>query len=365
MQDAVCNLSSNSLQSTVSPCLFTVAVQFQRLSEEPSSELVSIHCRWMVAQEDFEVCSLAPQVRKGKGNKRDHCVSSWCICPPVRSIFRGKSSDEKVQSLQDIASLIQSAGCSKIVVMSGAGISTPSGIPDFRSPGSGLYDNLQQYDVPYPEAVFDIGYFAHNPEPFFAVARQLYPGHCKPNFTHYFVRMLYQKGLLLRMYTQNIDGLERRAGIPPQKLVEAHGTFATATCTVCRGSFTWEQLQGDVMEGKVPHCSSCSGVIKPDIVFFGEQLPRKFYQYLIDFPLADLLIILGTSLEVEPFASLSEMVRNSVPRILINQDLVGSLTRNPLRSKDVVELGDVVRGVKRLSDLLGWTDQVNQLLSRE
>ncbi|XP_072129035.1 NAD-dependent protein deacetylase sirtuin-3, mitochondrial isoform X3 [Mobula birostris] len=298
MQDAVCNLSSNSLQSTVSPCLFTVAVQFQRLSEEPSSELVSIHCRWMVAQEDFEVCSLAPQVRKGKGNKRDHCVSSWCICPPVRSIFRGKSSDEKVQSLQDIASLIQSAGCSKIVVMSGAGISTPSGIPDFRSPGSGLYDNLQQYDVPYPEAVFDIGYFAHNPEPFFAVARQLYPGHCKPNFTHYFVRMLYQKGLLLRMYTQNIDGLERRAGIPPQKLVEAHGTFATATCTVCRGSFTWEQLQGDVMEGKVPHCSSCSGVIKPDIVFFGEQLPRKFYQYLIDFPLADLLIILGTSLEV-------------------------------------------------------------------
>ncbi|XP_059832274.1 NAD-dependent protein deacetylase sirtuin-3, mitochondrial isoform X7 [Hypanus sabinus] len=119
------------------------------------------------------------------------------------------------------------------------------------------------------------------------------------------------------------------------------------------------------MEGKVPHCSSCSGVIKPDIVFFGEQLPRKFYQYLIDFPLADLLIILGTSLEVEPFASLSEMVRNSVPRILINQDLVGSLTRNPLRSKDVVELGDVIRGVKRLSDLLGWTDQVNQLLSGE
>ncbi|XP_072906100.1 NAD-dependent protein deacetylase sirtuin-3, mitochondrial isoform X6 [Hemitrygon akajei] len=244
-------------------------------------------------------------------SSKDHCVSSWCICPPVRSIFRGKGSDEKMQSLRDIASLILSGRCSKVVVMSGAGISTPSGIPDFRSPGSGLYDNLQQYDVPYPEAIFDIGYFAHNPEPFFAVARQLYPGHCKPNYTHYFVRLLHQKGLLLRMYTQNIDGLERRAGIPPEKLVEAHGTFSTATCTICRGSFTWEQLQ------------------------------------------------------VEPFASLSEMVRNSVPRILINQDLVGSLTRNPLRSKDVVELGDVVRGVKRLSDLLGWTDQVNQLLSGE
>ncbi|XP_062917605.1 NAD-dependent protein deacetylase sirtuin-3, mitochondrial isoform X4 [Mobula hypostoma] len=220
---------------------------------------------------------------------KDHCVSSWCICPPVRSIFRGKSSDEKVQSLQDIASLIQSAGCSKIVVMSGAGISTPSGIPDFRGWDSTTEACGSSRDICHGNL------------------------HCLPREFH--------------------------LGAAPSR--------------------------GDVMEGKVPHCSSCSGVIKPNIVFFGEQLPRKFYQYLIDFPLADLLIILGTSLEVEPFASLSEMVRNSVPRILINQDLVGSLTRNPLRSKDVVELGDVVRGVKRLSDLLGWTDQVNQLLSRE
>lgn len=78
-----------------------------------------------------------------------------------------------------------------------------------RSPGSGLYDNLQQYDLPYAEAIFEIDYFHHNPRPFFALAKELYPGNYQPNLTHYFVRLLHDKGQLLRMYTQNIDGLER------------------------------------------------------------------------------------------------------------------------------------------------------------
>lgn len=78
-----------------------------------------------------------------------------------------------------------------------------------RSPGSGLYDNLRQYNLPYAEAVFEIDFFHHNPNPFFALARELYPGNYQPNLTHYFVRLLHEKGQLLRMYTQNIDGLER------------------------------------------------------------------------------------------------------------------------------------------------------------
>ena len=79
-----------------------------------------------------------------------------------------------------------------------------------RSPGSGLYDNLQQYHIPYPEAIFDIDFFRRNPKPFFTLAKELYPsGKYRPNYVHYFVRMLHDKGVLLRMYTQNIDGLER------------------------------------------------------------------------------------------------------------------------------------------------------------
>ncbi|XP_040826563.1 NAD-dependent protein deacetylase sirtuin-3, mitochondrial isoform X2 [Ochotona curzoniae] len=194
--------------------------------------------------------------------------------------------------------------------------------------------------------------------------QELYPGNYRPNVTHYFLRLLHDKGLLLRLYTQNIDGLERASGIPASKLVEAHGTFASATCTVCRRSFPGENFRVDVMAGRVPSCPVCTGVVKPDIVFFGEPLPHRFFLHVVDFPMADLLLILGTSLEVEPFASLSEAVGNSVPRVLINWNLVGSLASRP-RSRDVARLGDVVRGVEELVELLGWTQDMQDLVQQE
>ena len=78
-----------------------------------------------------------------------------------------------------------------------------------RTPGTGLYDNLQQYKIPEPSAIFDVDYFWYDPRPFFCLAKSLYPGNYQPNYVHYFVKLLHDKGLLLRMYTQNIDGLER------------------------------------------------------------------------------------------------------------------------------------------------------------
>ncbi|XP_026637501.1 NAD-dependent protein deacetylase sirtuin-3, mitochondrial isoform X2 [Microtus ochrogaster] len=276
----------------------------------------------------------------------------------------GGSSEKAKLSLQDVAELLRTRACRRVVVMVGAGISTPSGIPDFRSPGSGLYSNLQQYNIPYPEAIFELDFFFHNPKPFFTLAKELYPGHYKPNVTHFFLRLLHDKELLLRLYTQNIDGLERASGIPASKLVEAHGTFASATCTVCRRSFPGEDFWTDVMADRVPHCSVCTGIVKPDIVFFGEPLPARFLLHVADFPMADLLLILGTSLEVEPFASLSEAVQKSVPRLLINRDLVGPFAWSP-RSKDVAQLGDVVESVERLVDLLGWTQELQDLIQRE
>ncbi|XP_033619916.1 NAD-dependent protein deacetylase sirtuin-3, mitochondrial isoform X2 [Fukomys damarensis] len=280
------------------------------------------------------------------------------------SIFGSRGSSEKKFSLQDIAELIRTRACQRVVVMVGAGISTPSGIPDFRSPGSGLYSNLQQYNIPYPEAIFELEFFFHNPKPFFTLAKELYPGNYRPNITHYFFRLLHDKGLLLRLYTQNIDGLERVSGIPVSKLVEAHGTFASATCTVCRRSFLEEDFWADVMMDRVPCCPVCTGVMKPDIVFFGEPLPERFLLHVLDFPMADLLLILGTSLEVEPFASLSEAVCGSVPRLLINRDLVGSFAWRP-RSRDVVQLGDVVHSVERLVEFLGWREELQDLVQRE
>ncbi|XP_060626358.2 NAD-dependent protein deacetylase sirtuin-3, mitochondrial isoform X3 [Anolis sagrei] len=210
----------------------------------------------------------------------------------------GDNSGKEKLTLKDVTELIRKKECHRIVVMVGAGLSTPSGIPDFRSPGSGLYSNLQQYNIPYPEAIFELNYFFHNPKPFFLLSKELYPGNYRPNYAHYFLRLLYDKGILLRLYTQNIDGLERVAGIPPDKLVEAHGTYATATCTVCRRSYPGEDFRGDVMAEKIPKCPICTGIIKPDIVFFGEELPHRFFLHVTDFPMADLLFIIGTSLEV-------------------------------------------------------------------
>uniref|UniRef100_A0A8C7XD84 NAD-dependent protein deacetylase n=1 Tax=Oryzias sinensis TaxID=183150 RepID=A0A8C7XD84_9TELE len=280
-----------------------------------------------------------------------------------RGLFTGGGGASVVQlTLQDIARSLRDRQHKRVAVMAGAGISTPSGIPDFRSPGSGLYDNLQQYDLPYAEAIFEIGFFHRNPAPFFALAKELYPGNYRPNPTHFFVHLLHQKGQLLRMYTQNIDGLERLAGIPPEKLVEAHGTFATATCTSCLQKYKGEELQPAVMSGSVPKCSACGGVVKPDIVFFGEELPPRFLKYLTDFPLADLLIIMGTSLEVEPFASLAGAVRSSVPRLLINRDPVGPFVWGR-RPQDVLQLGEVVGGVQALVEALGWTRELQALMA--
>ncbi|XP_069384357.1 NAD-dependent protein deacetylase sirtuin-3, mitochondrial isoform X4 [Paralichthys olivaceus] len=116
------------------------------------------------------------------------------------------------------------------------------------------------------------------------------------------------------------------------------------------------------MSGTVPKCPTCKGVVKPDIVFFGEELPQHFFKYLTDFPLADLLIIMGTSLEVEPFASLAGAVRSSVPRLLINRDVVGPFAWSR-RQHDVVQLGDVVSGVQALVGALGWTQELDKVMA--
>ncbi|KAG9475687.1 hypothetical protein GDO78_003866 [Eleutherodactylus coqui] len=284
--------------------------------------------------------------------------NTWLTQRP--SCVRGHSSTSRAPSLTDVAEKVKEGFYRRILVMVGAGISTDSGIPDFRSPTSGLYSKLQEYSLPYPAAIFDLSYFLHEPGPFLRLSQELVPGRHHPNSAHYFLRLLHDKGVLLRVYTQNIDGLERAAGIPAEKLVEAHGSFASSTCTMCLKEYPEETFRDAVMKSEVPRCSACGGLIKPDIVFFGEQLPARFFLHLTDFPRADLLFVMGTSLEVEPFASLVYAVSSSTPRILINRDPVGPF----LDSSDglsVMELGEVSSGVKHLVHLLGWERDMEEL----
>ena len=122
----------------------------------------------------------------------------------------------------------------KIGVLTGAGISVSAGIPDFRSPGSGLYDNLQKYNLPFPEALFMLEYFRANPEPFFTFCQNFDISTCKPTPTHYFIVLLEKMGILRMNYTQNIDALEEKAGLDvKEKLLQAHGSVKGAKCTGC------------------------------------------------------------------------------------------------------------------------------------
>ncbi|KAG8234918.1 hypothetical protein J437_LFUL015326 [Ladona fulva] len=281
----------------------------------------------------------------------DACSVLKCRPPNIRNY---STSSETIKA---VSSYIRDK-CESIVVMAGAGLSTPSGIPDFRSPGTGLYHNLQKYNLPYPEAIFDIQYFVNNPMPFITLAQELYPGQkYRPNLAHYFVRLLHEKGKLLRMYTQNIDGLERLSGIPGDKLIEAHGTFHSASCIVCGDEHDPEIVKQTILSGKV-HLCHCKGYVKPDIVFFGEQLPAKFWLHNLDTADTDLLIVLGTSLEVQPFASICDAVPRNTPRLLINRELVGSFG---YRDFDNMLVGDIIESIRNLAKDIGWEEELSKL----
>lgn len=288
-------------------------------------------------------------------------------CAPLQTYLLGylrynsKDSRLSTDSLKSFATTLNEK-CSNVLVMVGAGLSTPSGIPDFRSPGTGLYYNLKQYNLPYPEAIFDLAYFEQDPRPFLALAKELYPGgKYHPNLGHHFVHLVHKKGKLLRMYTQNIDGLERLSGIPEEKLVEAHGGFSTASCIRCSKKHDPYKTREDILQGKTVYCdrSLCKGLVKPDIVFFGEALPDRFWLHEIDASLADFLIVIGTSLEVYPFASVADAVQFNIPRLLLNRTAVGSFG---YRDHDAILSGDIIESVKSLAAALDWTSELEELV---
>ncbi|KAF9262944.1 NAD-dependent deacetylase sirtuin-2 [Marasmius fiardii PR-910] len=276
------------------------------------------------------------------------------------------TSDTKYQKqLKSLARYIESDTCKNVVLMLGAGVSTSAGIPDFRSPKTGLYANLARLKLPYPEAVFEIGFFHINPVPFYTLAHELYPGKYRPTPTHSFIRLLSEKGLLSMCLTQNIDTLERRAGVPADKIIEAHGSFAKQRCVKCKTPFDDEKMKDMVMnfskKKEIPRCERkhCQGLVKPDIVFFGEALPPEFMKGRGAIQKADLLIVIGTSLTVHPFASLASHPLLSCPRVLINLDCVGDFDEDD--ESDYILLGKCDEVVQDLCRLLGWEDQLNQL----
>ena len=241
----------------------------------------------------------------------------------------------------------------KVTMFVGAGISTSAGIPDFRSPDTGLYANLARLNLPYAEAVFDIDYFRHHPQAFYTLAHELYPGRFAPTAFHRLVRLLQDKQLLHRVYTQNIDTLERMAGVREELIVEAHGSFAHNHCIDCGEEMSVAEF-GRQLGAATPQCPECHGHVKPDIVFFGEQLPARFFEaWQDDCDAVEVAVVAGTSLTVHPFAALPSQVGAGALRVLVNKEAVGDF-RARRRSTDVVVEGECDAAAEALCEMMGW-----------
>lgn len=143
-----------------------------------------------------------------------------------------------------------------------------------------------------------------------------------PTPTHYFCKMLHDKGLVRKYLTQNIDNLEERAGWERKDICQAHGANFGAYCAKCRKPQSQDTLRRHIKEEKVLYCDDedCKGPVKPDITFFGEGLPASFFEAAEIVHEADLLIVIGTALAVGPFNSVVDMISDKVPKVLINME---------------------------------------------
>ncbi len=205
------------------------------------------------------------------------------------------------------------AGSKHTVAFTGAGHSTPSGIPDFRSPGTGLWAQSDPMEVASAHA------FRRNPQAFFDWIRPLAAQMivAQPNAGHRALAELEQMGVLKAVITQNIDDLHRRAG--SRMVLELHGTMRTATCTGCQKSYFTSELASTFMDsGAIPRCAACGGIIKPDVVLFGDMLPLgALLEAQSQAERCDVMLVAGSSLEVYPAAELPAQARRHGAEVVI------------------------------------------------
>jgi NAD-dependent deacetylase len=246
-------------------------------------------------------------------------------------------------AIQHAADLIRAA--SYVMVLTGAGVSTPSGIPDFRSPSSGIWNKLD------PIAVASIWGYHEHPELFYRwfmpLARQI--RQARPNPAHFALAQMEQVARLHLLVTQNIDGLHQTAG--SRHVVELHGHLRTASCLQCTQQTDLDIIWPLAERGQVARCEHCGGLMKPDVILFGEPLPYDALRAAQEAALfCDVLVSIGTSLEVEPASDLPYLARRSGSRVII-------VNRQPTSADKIADvaihddvasvLPDLVRALRR------------------
>ncbi|KZV93138.1 SIR2-domain-containing protein, partial [Exidia glandulosa HHB12029] len=320
----------------------------------------------------------------------DEVIHLRLLKAALTRVLRKREKLEAYNTIDDVLVLLKRS--KRVMVLTGAGISVSCGIPDFRS-RDGIYAMLAdkpELQLDDPQQMFDIDYFKENPAIFYSFASHIYPSKFKPSPCHHFIKLLEDKNILLRNYTQNIDTLEHAAGV--RRVLQCHGSFATATCVQCGEHVAGQAIEADILAQRIPYCSSprCApantqpalrrvkkkppkpkgakpwevdeeedelvgilaapGIMKPDITFFGEKLTDDFDRLLFeDREKVDLLLIMGTSLAVAPVADVLSHIPHSVPQVLINKTPVAHA------NTDVMLLGDADTIVQYICDELGWT----------
>jgi len=244
----------------------------------------------------------------------------------------------------ELARLI--AGADSVVALTGAGISVPSGIPDFRSPGTGLWERVDPMEVAHIDA------FERDPERFWSFYAQRFDAlaHKEPNDAHRALAALEREGLLQAVVTQNVDELHRKAGT--RELVEVHGSIASCVCLRCGAQVSREQARSRVAADPagVPRCDACDAPLKPQVVLFGELLPERALTRAQELcARADVLLCIGSSLEVYPVAGLPELT-------LARGGALAIVTKGPTPFDGVAGIrldGDVVEELRALLAALG------------
>jgi NAD-dependent deacetylase len=247
-------------------------------------------------------------------------------------------------AIQTLAELIE--GARSVVALTGAGISVPSGIPDFRTPRTGLWENVNPMEVAHIDA------FRRDPVRFWRFYGERFAtlGEKQPNAAHRALVELEEQGMLDGVITQNIDMLHRVAGT--RELVEVHGSIATCSCPTCGGRIALEEVRARQAEDPdgVPRCEACDGPLKPDVVLFGEMLDERSLGRARELcEGANVLLCIGSSLEVHPVAGLPLLTRARGGSVAI-------LTQGATPLDEIASVrcdGDVVEELSTLAGALG------------
>ena len=286
------------------------------------------------------------------------------IFPPSHKLILPKKEIKEIK-YDNLKNNLMNKKYSKILFMVGAGISTSAGIPDFRSK-TGLFKQLQdKYNLSSPEEFFLKQTFLEKPQYFYEFTKLFDLSKINSTITHKFMKFFVDKNIVKYIYTQNIDGLEIKAKIPNDKLIFAHGNFYNGHCAKCNKEIDIQKINEGIEKGEIYYCPECKGPCKPNVVFYGESLPQRFFEKLQECKDVDLIIIMGTSLKVQPFASIPYLTNPKADILVINMENVGGYDFHRLYSNSLIIKGKTDESVIKLLNDCNMIDEFKEFMKNE